>query len=129
MVAVKHTETICLCLNPARVNQALIEQVHKMSTLSDIQTCNMTITDASSGYHDLKRDKISSYETIFVCHFGRYSLTRLSFGVTPASDIFQKKIEEIFKGLPNVFGIADNILIVGYDAEGRDHNTTLREMM
>ena len=43
--------------------------------------------------------------------------------------MFQGKISEFLKGLPNVFGIADDSLIVGYDAEGRDHNRTLRQVM
>ena len=35
-------------------------------------------------------------------------------------------IDEIFKGMPNVFGIADDILIAGYDADGIDHNMILK---
>ena len=31
--------------------------------------------------------------------------------------------------MPNVFGIVDNILIVEYDADGRYHNRTLRQVM
>ena len=51
---------------------------------------------------------------------------RQLFRVVPAGDMFQWKIDKIFKGLPNVFGIADDILIVGYDAERRDHDETLK---
>ena len=40
-------------------------------------------------------------------------------------DMFQRKIDEIFKDLLNVFGIADDILVVGYDADGKDHDDTL----
>ena len=29
--------------------------------------------------------------------------------------MFQRKLDDISKELPNVFGIADDILIVGYD--------------
>ena len=35
--------------------------------------------------------------------------------------MFQRKIDEIFKVLPNVFRIADDILAVGYEADSRDH--------
>ena len=35
--------------------------------------------------------------------------------------MFKKKLMK-FKDLPNVFGIADDILIVGYDSDGKDHN-------
>ena len=38
--------------------------------------------------------------------------------------MFQQKNDEIFKGLQNIFGIADDILIVGYQ-DGRDHEKTL----
>ena len=36
------------------------------------------------------------------------------------------KSDEIFKGLTNVFDIADDILVVGNDADGRDHDETLK---
>ena len=51
---------------------------------------------------------------------------RLLFRVNPAGDMFQQKIDEIFKDLSNIFDIADNILIMGYHADGRDHNRTLK---
>ena len=38
----------------------------------------------------------------------------------------QQKNDEIFKGAPNICGIVNGILIVEYDADGRDHNKTLR---
>ena len=39
--------------------------------------------------------------------------------------MFQHKIDEIFKDLPNVLGIADDILVVGYDSDGKDYDETL----
>ena len=39
------------------------------------------------------------------------------------------KNDKIFNAIPNVFGIADEILIVGYDADCRDHDRTLRQVM
>ena len=41
--------------------------------------------------------------------------------------MFQRKIDELFIGIPNVFGIADDILIVGFDEQGKDHDETLRQ--
>ena len=43
--------------------------------------------------------------------------------------MFQLKIAKISIDLPGVFGIADDILIIGYDADGRDHDRTLRKVM
>ena len=42
--------------------------------------------------------------------------------------MFKCKIYGITKQ-PNLFGIADEILIVGYDADGKDHGSGLRQVM
>ena len=63
--------------------------------------------------------KKSSFLTTFACQFG----------VAPEDDMFQRKMYETFKGLPNIFGIADDILTVGYATEWRDHDRTQRHMM
>ena len=39
--------------------------------------------------------------------------------------MFQRKIDEIFRDLPHVFGIADDILVVGNDIDGKDQDDTL----
>ena len=60
-----------------------------------------------------------------MCQFGRYIYKKLPFGAAPTGDMFQWKIDKIFKNLPNVFGIADNILAVGYDRDDKDHDEML----
>ena len=37
--------------------------------------------------------------------------------------MFQWKIDEIFNDMPNVFGTADDILVVLYGDDGRDQNS------
>ena len=43
--------------------------------------------------------------------------------------MFQWKIDEIFNDMPNVFGIADNILVIGYEKDGADHDETVYNML
>ena len=43
--------------------------------------------------------------------------------------MFRQKVDKIFKDLHKVFGITDDILIVGYDADGRDLERILRQVM
>ena len=43
--------------------------------------------------------------------------------------MFQRKIDEIFKDMPNVFGIADDILVAEYEADGRDHDKTIQRVL
>ena len=38
---------------------------------------------------------------------------------TSTGDIIQRKIDKMFKDLPNVFGIAEIILVLGYGSDGK----------
>ena len=121
---------IRLCLDPVRLNHTLIRPVYRGTTLDDIfpkvnNVKYLSLVDASSTYNNLKLDEKSSYLTTFACQFGRYRHKKLPFGAVPPCDMFQRKIDEIFKDWPNVFGNADDILVVGYDSDGKDHDDTL----
>ena len=65
----------------------------------------------------------------FSCPFGRYQYIRLPFRVALAGYMFQKKIDELFSGISNVFAIADDILIVGFDKQGKDHDKMLEKVL
>ena len=43
--------------------------------------------------------------------------------------MLQRKIDKILKDLPNVFGITDDILVVGYDRDATDHDETLQGVL
>ena len=85
--------------------------------------------DVSSRYHNLRLNEKSSYLPIFACQFGRYKYTRLPFGVAPAGDMFQQNIDEAFNDMPNAFGIPNNILVVGYEDDARDHNEMVQRVL
>ena len=88
----------------------------------------MTIIDCSSGYDNL--NVIENPHFNHICKsVWQLQVQQCTLGVTPATDMLKKKIDKVFKGLPNVFGIADDILIIRYAADGRDHDRTLRQVM
>ena len=61
---------------------------------------SLSLTDVSSGDHNLKLDEKSSYITTFACQVGRYRYKRLWFGAAPAGDMFQrKKIYQMYLAL------------------------------
>ena len=112
----------------------LIRLVHRGLTLNDIQLRQagiryLTLSDISSGYHSLKLDEQSSHLTAFSHLFGRNRYITLQFWVTPAGDIFQRKMYELFQGLPNVFDSTDNILIVGFTELDRDNYETVVKVL
>ena len=82
----------------------------------------LSLIDVSSCFHNLKLDDRLSYLTSFACQFDRYVYKRLPFRAAPAGNMLQHKIDEIFKDMPNVFGIADDILVIGHDSDGKVHD-------
>ena len=134
MLVPKANSKVRLCLTPAWLNQALIRPIHRGPKLNDIlsrlnNVRYMSIIDASSRYHHLKLDKKSSYLTTFACQFGRYSYKHLLFGAVPVGDMSQHKMDKIFNDMPNMFGIADDILVVGYNANSRYLNETVHKVL
>ena len=43
--------------------------------------------------------------------------------------MFQKKIGELFTGMPYIFGTAGDILITRFDEQGNDHDQTLDKIL
>ena len=131
MLVPKANGKVRLCLDPAQLNQALIRPIHRGPTLNDILPKHNnakfpSLIDVNSGYHNLKLDENSSYCTMFACQFGRYRYKRLPFGAALPGNMFQRKI---FKNVPNVFSIADDILVAGYEADRKDHDETVQSML
>ena len=106
----------------------------EVPTLNDIlprlnNVKDMSIIDDSSGYHNLKLNKKSSYLTTFTCLFGQYWYKQLPFRAVPVGNMFQCKIDKIFSDMPNIFGIADDILVIGYDDNGADHDAAVHKVL
>ena len=125
VLVLKANGKVRLCLDPVQLNQASIRPVHRGLTLNDIlprlnNVQYMLIIDTSSGYHNLKLDKQLSYLTTSSCPLGMYWYKHLPFGAAPVGNMFQCKIDEIFNNIPNVFGIVDDILVIGYDKKGAE---------
>ena len=67
--------------------------------------------------------------TIFSTPFGRYRWTRLPFGLSVSSEIFQKRLAQALEGIVGVACIADDILIYSIgdtlDDAMQDHDKNL----
>ena len=70
-------------------------------------------SDTTKGYYHIELDYESSLLCTFITPYGRFRPTRLPFGVKVSQDVFQRKLDEILKDVPNVTGIADDILVYG----------------
>ena len=43
--------------------------------------------------------------------------------------MFQHKIGKIFSDMPNMFGTVDNILVIGYNENGADHDVAIHQVL
>lgn len=83
--------------------------------------------DLSRGYNQLVLDEESRRLTALSTHRGTYLMNRLPFGITPASGIFQREMENILQGIPNVMIFIDDILITG--KSNKEHRQNLRAVL
>ena len=88
----------------------------------------ITVVDCSKGYwHEVLTEE-SSLLTTFNCSLGRYRFTRMPFGISVAGDVFQRKLDECIGDIRNVYCIADDIMVVGYEEDHSDHDKALTNL-
>ena len=116
--AMKPNGSLRLCLNPKDLNKAIERNQWYSRTINDIlpelaKSKYKTLKDATSGYWHIVLDLASSLLTMFNTPWGKYRWLRLPFGLEIASDVFQERLDRVFRLLKGVHGIADDILTHG----------------
>ena len=88
-----------------------------------------TVLDTKNGFWHVSLDEESSYATTFGTPWGRYRWLRMPFGISPAPEEFQRRLDQALVGLNGCKAIADDILVFGcggHDDEAvRDHDKKL----
>ena len=69
--------------------------------------------DLSQAYQQLVLDEVSKPYTTISTHRGLYRYNHLPFGVLAAPAIFQRTLETLLRGIPNVCVYLDDILVMG----------------
>ena len=69
----------------------------------------------------------SRHLTTFSTHVGLWCYKRLNFGMSCSAEIFQKRINDVIRGIPGVKNISDDIYIGGVDKE--QHDVRLRSVL
>ena len=87
------TKKVRLCLDPKDLNKNICREYYYSETIH------------------VEMDYESSILYTFNTPFGRFRPKRLPFGVKIAQDVFQHRLDEIFKDISNVAGITDDILV------------------
>ena len=127
-----------LCLDPQPLKRALKRCHYPIPTIEEVlpDLANaevFTKLDGKNGYWQVKLDQDSSTLTTFNTPFGRYKWTRIPFEISPAGEIFQRRLDQAIEGLDGVRTVADDLLIIGNgetvgDAV-KDHDTKLEGLL
>ena len=86
-----------------------------------------TKLDLSQAYLQLALSEESTAYCTVNTHQGLYRYSRLPFGVASAPAMFQKIMDAILQGMPNVICYIDDILIMAKD--DATHLNTLKEVL
>ena len=78
--------------------------------------------DMKKGYWMLVLHPDSRALTCITLDTGRFQWTRLQMGTVVASDIFQRKLDEVYANLPGLTGMANDMVIYGSSTEEHDRN-------
>ncbi|XP_049267408.1 uncharacterized protein LOC119376595 [Rhipicephalus sanguineus] len=83
-----------------------------------------TTLDLRNAYNQLPLDAEARKTTVLNTHRGLYCYNRLAFGIASAPALFQRRMESILLGMPNVQVYLDNIIV----AEKRNDTSVLRQV-
>ena len=134
----KKNGKIRLCIDPKPLNQALRRNHYPLPTIEDIlpelsQAKCFSVLDAKNGFWQIPLDEPSSYLTTFATPWGRHRWLRLPFGVSPAPEEFQRRMDITVEGLAGTKAIADDILVFGCGATDeaaiQDHDQKLEALL
>lgn len=78
-----------------------------------LHTKYFSVLDANQGFWKIKLDQESSKPCRMNTVIGRYCFVHLPFGISSASEVFQRSIAQMIEGLKGVVNIIDDLLVWG----------------
>ena len=138
MVAVRKPGKIRLCNDPKDLNKTIKRPHYPLPTIEDIlpKLTNakvFSVLDEQIGFWQIELDESSSFLTTFWTPFGHFRWPRMPFGISLASEEFQRRQHEVLENLNGVDVIVDDILVYGrgetYEEALADHDKNLKALL
>ncbi len=98
VVVLKSNGKIRLFIDPKPLNQALKRNHYPPPVIDDLlpelsKAKVFSVIDAKNGFWHIQLDTESSFLTTFGTLLGRYRWTRMPFGISPAPEEFQRRLD------------------------------------
>ena len=131
---VKPSGDVQICVDLKRLNKAAKLERYTLPTLEDLthKFAGATVfskLDARSGYWQLPLDEETAKLTTCLTPFGRFFFKRLPFGISLASEIFQRVMTNLLAGINGVVCFMDDIGIGGKTVAHHDDHEILQAVM
>ena len=117
--------SIRVCLDPRDLNRAIKREHYPLLLVEDITASCAGATlfstlDAEKAFYQIQLEEESSRLLTFNTPFGRYRYLRMPMGIKSAPEVYQRRMEQAFEGLPGVKVIMDDIITQGCNKEEHD---------
>ena len=116
-----------------KLNGITVTDPYYMTTLEEIlervgnSRC-LSKLDLSKGFYQIGIEKESMEKTAFITPFGKYSFTRMPFGLRNAPAIFQRSMEVVLRGCYDCSApYIDDIVV--FSRSGAEHAEDLRRVL
>ena len=118
VVVMKSNGKIRLCIDPKPLNQALKRNHYPLPFIDNLlpelsKAKVFSVVDTKNGFWYVQLDTERSFLTTFGTLWGRYRWTRMPFGISPATEEFQRRLDTALGGLQGIVPIFDDILVFG----------------
>ena len=127
VVVKKPNGNLHVCLDPTDLNKHIIRPVCNMYTLEDIIDCLKDAThfvafDSTKSFFHIPLDDANTKLTAMLTPVGIFVYNVLAMGLPKMTDIFDKYMRDIVKGLNSIMNIADDVLVFGVGKQNFQNN-------
>lgn len=132
VVTMKKNNQVRLCIDLRQLNRVVKRERYILPTIDDIMArlAGMKVfskLDATGGYHQMPLNQNSTKLTTFITPHGRFCFKRMPFGISSASEIFQRKLQEFLGDIKGVAHYQDDIIVAGETI--KEHDRRLQEVL
>jgi hypothetical protein len=132
VVARKKDNSVRLCVNLSKANQALIPERYPLPTMEEIteRVAGSTVfskIDLSWGYLQLELAEECRYLTAFITHDGVFQWRSLPFGLASGPSAFHQVVRRMVAHIDGCANLLDDLIIWGATVE--EHDRRLRQVL